>query len=171
MYNHWAVITAFHIILACPNHFYKFAARFGYVHSFRNKIGGYGSPTPETAAKAQAAMEAAMPAMRAAILQYVEEMEQARGDSARLFAAAHEIRGFAETAGMITTGRIAEVLCRYMDDLQRLGEPTDATIVALHVAAISRAARAEDDSVRTGQAVAAELAALVARRLSEVEQD
>jgi len=125
---------------------------------------------PETAAKAQAAMEAAMPAMRAAILQYVDDMERAAGDSAKLFEAAHEIRGFAETAGMITTGRIAEVLCRYMDDLTRFNKPLDATIVALHVSAIARAARAEDDSVRTGQAVAAELAALVARRLSEGEQ-
>lgn len=124
---------------------------------------------PETAAKAQAAMEAAMPAMRAAILQYVDEMERAAGDTAKLFEAAHEIRGFAETAGMITTGRIAEVLCRYMDDLMRFNKPLDATIVALHVSAIARAARAEDDSVRTGQAVAAELAALVARRLSEGE--
>jgi chemotaxis protein histidine kinase CheA len=126
--------------------------------------------TPETAAKAQAVLEAAMPAMRAAILQYVQEMERAQGDAAKLFEAAHEIRGFAETAGMITTGRIAEVLCRYMDDLTRLGRPLDATIVTLHVSAIARAARAEDDSVRTGQAVAAELAALVAKRLAEGEQ-
>jgi len=124
---------------------------------------------PETAAKAQAATEAAMPGMRAAILQYAQEMEQDRSDTARLFEAAHEIRGFAETAGMITTGRIAEVLCRYMDDLMRLGRPVDPTIVTLHVAAIARAARAEDDSVRAGQAVAAELAALVAKRLSENE--
>lgn len=122
---------------------------------------------PETAAKAQAAMEEAMPAMRAAILQYVEAMEQAAGDMTKLFEAAHEIRGFAETAGMVTTGRIAEVLCRYMDDITRFGRPLDTTIVALHVSAIARAARAEDDNVRTGQAVAAELAALVAKRLSE----
>lgn len=125
---------------------------------------------PETAARAQAAMEEAMPAMRAAILQYVLDMEQAQTDMTRLFEAAHEIRGFAETAGMITTGRIAEVLCRYMDDLMRLGRPLDTTIVALHVSAIARAARAEDDSVRNGQAVAAELAALVAKRLSEADQ-
>ena len=123
--------------------------------------------TPETAAKAQAVMEEAMPAMRAAILQYVEEMERAGDDMTRLFEAAHEIRGFAETAGMVTTGRIAEVLCRYMDDISRFGRPLDTTIVTLHVSAIARAARAEDDNVRTGQAVAAELAALVAKRLSE----
>ena len=125
---------------------------------------------PEISAKAQSVLEAAMPEMRAAILGYVREMEAHAGDMTRLFEAAHEIRGFAETAGMITTGRIAEVLCRYMDDLMRLGRPLDPTIVTLHVSAIARAARAEDDSVRTGQAVAAELAALVAKRLSEGEQ-
>jgi len=129
----------------------------------------YTMRTPETAAKAQAAMEAAMPPMRAAILQYVQEMEQAGGDMTRLFEAAHEIRGFAETAGMVTTGRIAEVLCRYMDDIARFGRPLDTTIVTLHVTAIARAARTEDTNVRTGEAVAQELAALVAKRLSEAE--
>jgi len=121
----------------------------------------------ETATRAQVAMEAAIPPMRAAILQYVDEMEQAGGDMKKLFETAHEIRGFAETAGMITTGRIAEILCRYMDDMERLGKPFDSVIVSLHAAAIARAARAEEDNVRMGEAVAAELAALVARRLAE----
>ena len=118
----------------------------------------------ETAAKAQVAMEAAIPPMRAAILGYVEEMETAAHDMKKLFAIVHEIRGFAETAGMITTGRIAEILCRYMDDMERAEKPLDATIVALHASAI---ARAEDDDVRMGEKVAAELASLVARRLAE----
>jgi len=39
--------------------------------------------------------------------------------------------------------------------------------VALNASAIARAARAEDDDVQMGEIVAAELAALVARRLSE----
>jgi len=121
----------------------------------------------ETAAKAQVAMEAAIPPMRAAILQYVSEMEQAGHDLKKLFAIAHEIRGFAETAGMITTGRIAEILCRYMDDMERAGKPLDTTIVTLHASAIARAARAEEDDVRMGEKVAAELAGLVARRLAE----
>lgn len=121
----------------------------------------------ETAARAQVAMEAAIPSMRAAILGYVEEMEAAAHDMKRLFAIVHEIRGFAETAGMITTGRIAEILCRYMDDMERVGKPLDATIVALHASAIARAARTEDDDVRMGEKVAAEVAALVARRLAE----
>ena len=121
----------------------------------------------ETAAKAQVAMEAAIPPMRAAILRYVDEMEAAGRDLKKLFAIAHEIRGFAETAGMITTGRIAEILCRYMDDMERVDKPLDTTIVALHASAIARAARAEEDDVRMGEKVAAELAALVARRLAE----
>jgi hypothetical protein len=121
----------------------------------------------ETAAKAQVAMEAAIPPMRTAILRYVDEMEAAAHDLKKLFAITHEIRGFAETAGMITTGRIAEILCRYMDDMERVGKPLDTTIVALHASAIARAARAEEDDVRMGEKVAAELAALVARRLAE----
>jgi hypothetical protein len=121
----------------------------------------------ETAAKAQVAMEAAIPPMRAAILRYVDEMDAAAHDLKKQFAIAHEIRGFAETAGMITTGRIAEILCRYMDDMERAGKPLDITIVALHASAIARAARAEEDDVRMGEKVAAELAGLVARRLAE----
>jgi hypothetical protein len=78
----------------------------------------------------------------------------------------HEIRGFAETAGLVTTGRIADILCRYMDDMERVGKPLDSHIVTLHVAAIARAARAEDDDAAMGDVVAAELAALVARRLA-----
>jgi hypothetical protein len=121
----------------------------------------------QTAARAQAAVQAAVPPMRAAILRYVDELELAAGDMTLLFAKAHEIRGFAETAGLITTGRIAEILCRYMDDMARIAKPVDATIVALHASAIARAARAEHDDVRMGEIVADELAALVARRLSE----
>jgi hypothetical protein len=123
----------------------------------------------ETAARAQVAMEAALPPMRAAILQYVDELEQTAGDLRKQFEIAHEIRGFAETAGLITTGRIADILCRYMDDMERMGKPWDGAIVALHTSAIARAARAEEDDVRMGEVVAAELAALVARRLSEAE--
>jgi chemotaxis protein histidine kinase CheA len=123
-----------------------------------------------TAAKAQAAMKAAAPPMRAAILQYVREMEQAAGDMTKLFEKAHEIRGFAETAGLGTTGRIAEILCRYMDDMERLGKELDASIVALHVSAITRAAHAGDDNMRVGDVVATELASLVARRLAQAQQ-
>lgn len=123
--------------------------------------------SPQTAEKAQLAMDAQIPAMRAAILGYVEELEKAQGDMALVFEKAHEIRGFAETAGLITTGRIAEILCRYMDDMERIKRPLDATLVALNVSAIGRAARTEDSDAAMGDVVAAELAALVARRLAE----
>jgi hypothetical protein len=121
----------------------------------------------ETAERAQVAMEAQVPAMRAAILGYVEELEKARGDMALVFEKAHAIRGFAETAGLINTGRIAEILCRYMDDMERVQKPLDPTLVALNVSAIGRAARTEDGDPAMGDAVAGELAALVARRLAD----
>ena len=123
--------------------------------------------SPQTAEKADAAMAAQVPAMRAAILGYVEELEKAQGDMVLIFEKAHEIRGFAETAGLVTTGRIADILCRYMDDMERIKRPLDTTLVALNVSAIARAARAEDGDADMGDIVAAELAALVARRLSE----
>lgn len=120
----------------------------------------------QTGVRAAMAMEACIPPMKAAILQYVAEMEAAGADLRKIFAAVHEIRGFAETAGFVTTGRIAEILCRYMDDMERLGKPVDAHLVELHVSAIARAARAEKDDVRLGEMVAAELAGLVARKLA-----
>jgi len=126
--------------------------------------------SPAALTRAQAAMETCKGPMRKAILQYVEDLEAAGGDSARVYEKVHDIRGFAETVGMVTTGRIAESLCRYMDDMERAGRPVDATILALHVAAIARAARAEEGDQEIGEMVAAELAVLVARRLSEIER-
>lgn len=123
----------------------------------------------QVAEKAQAAMEAQIPAMRAAILGYVEELEKAQGDMTLVFEKAHEIRGFAETAGLVTTGRIADILCRYMDDMERI-KLLDVTLVALNVSAIGRAARTEDGNAAMGDVVAAELAALVARRLADAGQ-
>jgi hypothetical protein len=124
----------------------------------------------QAAVKAQVAMDAQVPALRAAILGYVEELEKAQADMTLVFEKAHEIRGFAETAGLVTTGRIADILCRYMDDMERIKRPPDATLVALNVSAITRAARAEDGDAAMGDAVAAELAALVAKRLGDAGQ-
>ncbi|MBA2589028.1 MAG: hypothetical protein H0U98_10425 [Alphaproteobacteria bacterium] len=124
----------------------------------------------ETEVKAQVAMEAHVPPMRAAILQYVDELEHAAGDMLMVFEKVHEIRGFAETAGLITTGRIADILCRYMDDMYRIKKPLDTMIVTLHVSAIARAARAEDDDLKMGEVVAGELAALVAQRLADASR-
>lgn len=121
----------------------------------------------QAANNAQAAIEACGPAMRDAVLQYVDALEIAKDNMARVFAIVHEIRGMAETVGLVTTGRIAEILCRYMDDMDRLNKPVDDTLVALNIAAIVRAARTEGIDASMGEAVAAELAALIARRLSD----
>jgi hypothetical protein len=119
----------------------------------------------QTEARAAVAMEAAAAPMKAAILQYVDEMEAAGSDMRVVFDKVHEIRGFAATAGLVTTGRIAEILCRYMDDAERTGKTPDRQLVALHVSAIARAARSDDDDVKLGEQVAAELTAL-ARKLA-----
>jgi hypothetical protein len=124
--------------------------------------------SPQTALKAAMAMEACVVPMRAAVLQYVGEMEKSVADLVRIFDIAHEIRGLAETAGLITMGRISDLLCHYMDETRRMGREPEATIVTLHVAAIGRAARAEEDDIGMGAVVTAELSALVCRRLNDL---
>jgi len=125
----------------------------------------------QAAERAHAAVEAQIPAMRAAILGYVDELEKGQDDMTLVFEKAHEIRGFAETAGLVATGRIADILCRYMDDMERIKKPLDVTLVALNISAIGRAARTEHSDAAMGDAVAAELAVLVARRLSDAGQE
>jgi hypothetical protein len=120
----------------------------------------------QTLDRAAGVMEACMPHLKAAVLQYVDAMEEAGADLRKVFDKVHEIRGFAATAGLVTTGRIADILCRYMDDMERMGKTPDGDLVALHVSAIAQAARAEDDDVKLGEQVAVGLAALVARKLA-----
>jgi|SRR3954463_3263377 hypothetical protein len=119
------------------------------------------------ALKARTAMASYTPMLRDAIMEYVEALEEPGADLERVFAVAHEIRNFAENAGMATAGRVAENLCRYMDEMERVKKPVDPAIVTLHVAAIARAARAEEDDAKMGDLVTAELNALVKRRLSD----
>jgi len=118
-------------------------------------------------AKAQYAMNSYTPMLQDVIRDYIEAMEEAGTDTAQIFAILHEVRGFAENAGMVTTGRIADSLCRYMDEMERVKKPVDATIIALHVQAIGRAARSDHDDPDMTDTVAAELNALVMRRLAE----
>src|SRR6202044_890640 len=59
--------------------------------------------------------------LRAAVRSYVEELEEAGMDFVVVSEKAHEIRGFAETAGMLSTGRIADGLCRYFDEAHQSG--------------------------------------------------
>ena len=117
--------------------------------------------------KARTAMASYTPMLRDAIIEYVEALEEAGTDLTQIFAIAHEIRNFAANAGMRTAGRVAENLCRYMDEMERAKKPVDPAIVSLHVAAIARAARAEEDDAKMGDVVSGELNALVKRRLND----
>jgi hypothetical protein len=51
----------------------------------------------------------------------------------------------------------------------RAEHEVEPAIVALHVSAICRAARAEDEATRMGETVAAELSALVSRKIRELK--
>ena len=105
--------------------------------------------------------------LRAAILGYVVELENAGRNNSLLSDKAHEIKSFAETAGLLSTGRIAEGLCRYFEDSEKLGLTPEPAIVSLHVCAIGRAARDQNVASQMSDAVARELAGLVAHKLAE----
>jgi hypothetical protein len=107
--------------------------------------------------------------LRMGVQDYVRELEQAAGDPATVFDKAHEIRGFAETAGLRATGRIADGLCRYIEETSKLGIAADPSVVALHVSAIVRAAHAKDEASRMSDVVAGELSALAAHKLAEAK--
>jgi len=102
-----------------------------------------------------------------AVRGYVEELEEAGMNFELVSEKAHEIRGFAETAGMLSTGRIADGLCRYFDEAAQSGVPPDAAVVALHVSAVGRTARDPDVLSHMNDVVAKELSALAAYKLSE----
>jgi len=120
-------------------------------------------------ARGSRVIEEASENLRAGVRQYVRALEQAAGDRQRTSEKAHEIRGFAETAGLAATGRIADGLCRYFEEMDKLGAELDMDVVALHVSAIARAAYAEDEAIRMSDVVARELAVLVNRRLAETK--
>ena len=106
--------------------------------------------------------------LRSGVRDYVRELEAAIGDHLTTFDKAHKIRGFAETAGLKATGRIADGLCRYFEEMEKLSAAPDAAVIALHVCAIVRAAHAEDEASRMSEVVARELAALVHHKLAEI---
>ena len=110
-------------------------------------------------------------ALRAAVLQCVDQLEDAgkSGDMETVFAQAHEIRGMAATAGMAMVGQIANGLCRYLDASEQAGIKVDRSLVALHLDAIIRASRSQDEANKLGSVVANELAQLVAKKLDGVK--
>jgi hypothetical protein len=121
----------------------------------------------ETIQQGNRVIEEASHALREGVRDYVRALETVTGDHRRTYEKAHEIRGFAETAGLAATGRIADGLCGYFDEMEKLGAEPDRNVIALHVSAIARAAYAEDEAIRMGNMVAKELATLVQRKLAE----
>ncbi len=124
---------------------------------------------PETVARGACVIQDAGQKLRHGVHDYVRELEAAAGNRQVIFEKAHEIRGFAETAGLRATGRIAGGLCRYFDEMEKLNAIPDNAVIALHVSAIVRAAHAKDEASRAGDAVVKELAALVAHKLAETK--
>jgi HPt (histidine-containing phosphotransfer) domain-containing protein len=108
--------------------------------------------------------------LREALLGYVEELEAAGPDHGLVSDKAHEIKGFADTAGLPATARIAEGLCHYLECSLKLGAPADTTVIALHVSAIGRATRDNDHGGQMSGVVTGELAALAARKLAEARK-
>jgi hypothetical protein len=120
-----------------------------------------------TAVTASRVIEESGESLREAVRAYVAELEGAGMDFDLLSEKAHEIRGFAETAGMMSTGRIADGLCRYFDDADQAGVRPDHAVVALHVSAIGRTARDTGVLSQMNDVVARELALLAGRKLAE----
>ncbi|HEX3810691.1 MAG TPA: Hpt domain-containing protein [Rhizomicrobium sp.] len=122
----------------------------------------------ETLKAAEKVMQEKSGDMREAVLSYVAKLEAAKnsGDAGLLFAQAHEIRGLAANAGLVSAGRIADGLCRYLDEAGRREATVDRAVTSLFVDAVSRASHATDDATKLGDTVARELNALAARKLA-----
>lgn len=125
---------------------------------------------PEVSLSAARAIADRAEELRAAVLSHIERVEAAAEtlDAPALYAQAHEIRGLAGNAGLAATGRISNVLCRYLDAVMRAGLKPERGVVALHLEAIARAAHAEDEATRLGDTVAKELSQLVELKLAEI---
>ena len=124
--------------------------------------------SPEALAAGQRVVQEAGQRLRDGVRDYVRDLEAAIGDHVTTFDKAHKIRGFAETAGLTATGRIADGLCRYFEEMEKLDAAPDLAVIALHVSAIARAAHAEDEAGRMSDVVVRELAALVHHKLAEI---
>jgi chemotaxis protein histidine kinase CheA len=127
--------------------------------------------SPETTKRAENVIASKSNELRDAVHGYVVKLETAAnsGNFNLLYDEAHEIRGMAETVGLVAAGRIANGLCGYLDEVERSGLATDATLVKLYVEATARATRATDDTTRLGGAVAMELAVLATHKLMEAK--
>jgi hypothetical protein len=107
--------------------------------------------------------------LHAAVHGLVDDLEKAGREHELILQAAHEIRGLAATAGLAAAGTIADGLCRYCDEMDKMGLGADPEIVELHSVAILRATRIESERGAISEAVARELAALVSHKLTEIK--
>lgn len=125
---------------------------------------------PMVVAEASQVMAENADQFRAEVLGYIDRVEAAARaqDFDGIYEHAHEIRGLAGNAGLAATARIANGLCRYLDAVTRAERQPEGNVVALHLDAISRAAHAEDEATRLGDAVANELSQLVDKKLAEI---
>jgi hypothetical protein len=111
-------------------------------------------------------LEEAATSLRDALLAQVAGLEEAGNDPIRISEWAHEIKGLADMAGLPAAGRIAEGLCRYLEQSQLAGLAPDGAVLALHVSAIGRAAREPGLDPRMGETMTSALAALAAHKLA-----
>jgi len=125
---------------------------------------------PAVAAEATQVIADSADEFRAEVLNYIDRVDAAARaeDFESIYDHAHEIRGLAGNAGLAATARIANGLCRYLDALARAARRPEGHVIALHLEAIARAAHAEDEATRLGDAVASELAQLVDKKLAEI---
>lgn len=125
---------------------------------------------PRVVALATRRIESHAGELRPVVLGYIACMEEAAGrhDLQTVFEQAHEVRCMAGIAGLAASGRIANVLCGYLDAVGRAGRKPETSLIALHLEAIGRAAHAKDEATRLGDAVARELAHLVEKKLTKI---
>jgi HPt (histidine-containing phosphotransfer) domain-containing protein len=132
---------------------------------------------PKVAQAAECALDGGASAIRGAALVYIDRLQThinrmqaavATSDFDLIYGDAHEVRGLAGNAGLTAAARIAGELCRYLDAMGRANATPDATLVQLHLKAVVRAARAEDETTRLGSTVAEVLATLVNKKLAEI---
>jgi hypothetical protein len=123
-----------------------------------------------TEVKAVRILEDSAEGLRVAVLGYVAELEAAGQDLGLISDRAHEIKGCADTAGLHACARIAEGLCRYLEESDVARCAPDALVLSLHVSAIARAGRATDREAQMSDAVSKELAKLSAQKLAEAKK-
>jgi hypothetical protein len=109
--------------------------------------------------------------LRLAVLDFSRRMQAAvkASDWPAVYAASHEIRGLAGTAGLGATGDIANGFCHYLDGVAEHGLEPDGAVVHLHLDAIARSASTKSETARHGEAVTQELSELVARKLASLK--